>query len=182
MALTVKDLGTSKIWFTSDWHIDHINILKYCHRPFNTIEEMGHKLINNFNNMVSDNDVVYFLGDMVLKESTLKIFSYDMLHGNKIFIRGNHDCKSLRREAITQDVLTYNGQSLFLTHDPKNIGGKHDLNVVGHVHDLWKYNNIFNAVNVGVDVWDFKPVSLNNILKYLPVKKILGEYSNGRSM
>lgn len=51
------------IWFTSDTHFGHTNIIEYCNRPFSCIEEMNGKIINNINSKVKHNDILYHLGD-----------------------------------------------------------------------------------------------------------------------
>ena len=48
--IQLNDVG--KIWFTSDPHYDHKNILRFNERPFNTIESMNEALINNWNNNI----------------------------------------------------------------------------------------------------------------------------------
>ena len=61
------------IHFTSDWHLYHTNILKYCDRPFKTIEEMHEVILHNWNRVVKKGDTVYVLGDVTYgnKENTL---------------------------------------------------------------------------------------------------------------
>ena len=58
-------LNTSevKIWFTSDLHFGHQNIIKFCNRPWETVEEMDKALIENWNSVVGENDIVFDLGD-----------------------------------------------------------------------------------------------------------------------
>lgn len=52
-----------KIWFTSDTHFGHKNILRFCKRPWNTVEEMDEGLIQNWNKVVGKDDIVFHLGD-----------------------------------------------------------------------------------------------------------------------
>jgi len=154
-----------KIWFTSDWHLSHENVIKYCNRPFDNVYEMNKTIINNHNELVSDEDLVYFLGDMCFNDKSLKWL--ENINGNFIYIRGNHDPKSIRKISKNQEIIFLNNYSLYLTHNPNNIQGNHTLNVVGHVHEKWLYRKDINAVNVGVDVNNFKPVSLETILNYI---------------
>ena len=51
------------IWFTSDLHFGHRNVIRFCQRPFEDEKHMGPKLIENWNNTVGDNDIVFVLGD-----------------------------------------------------------------------------------------------------------------------
>ena len=51
------------IYFTSDWHLGHANIIKYCERPFKSVSDMDRILIQNYNEIVDQDDTVYFLGD-----------------------------------------------------------------------------------------------------------------------
>jgi calcineurin-like phosphoesterase family protein len=59
------DSSKQGIWFTSDTHFGHNNILKFCKRPWNTVEEMDEALINNWNAVVGTNDIVFHLGDFL---------------------------------------------------------------------------------------------------------------------
>lgn len=81
----------SKIFFTSDLHFGHKNILRFDNRPFTSIEEMDEAIIRNWNTKVSDDDLVYVLGDISWHndETTARIFN--SLKGHKILIKGNHD-------------------------------------------------------------------------------------------
>ncbi|HEY8365681.1 MAG TPA: hypothetical protein VIL57_00910 [Bacteroidia bacterium] len=80
-----------KIYFTSDWHLFHENVLRFDNRPFKDLEHMHKVLINNYNSTVTENDVCYFLGDVGLcKPSTMRPI-IEQLKGTKILILGNHD-------------------------------------------------------------------------------------------
>ena len=53
-------------WFTSDFHLGHRNIIRYCSRPFASVEEMDAAILANLNKLVGADDVLYFLGDFCL--------------------------------------------------------------------------------------------------------------------
>ena len=55
------------IYFTADTHFDHANIIRFCNRPFATVEEMNETLITNWNRKVHANDTVFIIGDMLIK-------------------------------------------------------------------------------------------------------------------
>ena len=82
-----------KIWFTSDLHFGHRNVLKFCNRPWNDEKEMGPGLISNWNEKVGDNDIVFVLGDTFWfndSRGIKKVLS--QLKGKDIYIiPGNHD-------------------------------------------------------------------------------------------
>ena len=71
------------------------NILHFDQRPFSTVEEMEHVLINNWNSTVTNQDTVYILGDFCWGKETDWIRILDKLNGNKVLIRGNHDIKDM---------------------------------------------------------------------------------------
>lgn len=79
------------LYFTSDLHIGHHNIIKYCNRPYASVEEMNEALVNNWNSVVTDNDHVWILGDLCMGkiEDSLKIAA--RLNGWKTLLPGNHD-------------------------------------------------------------------------------------------
>ena len=57
-----------KIYFTSDTHFCHNKDFCYEPRGFKTIEEMNEKIFNNWNSIVTDEDDVYHLGDIMLND------------------------------------------------------------------------------------------------------------------
>lgn len=56
----------SRVFFTSDTHFNHTNIIRFCERPFERVDEMNEKLIDNWNSVVSPEDFVFHLGDFCL--------------------------------------------------------------------------------------------------------------------
>lgn len=78
-------------WFTSDLHLYHGNILKYCPmRPYATVEEMNEMLVLNWNALVKPDDIIYCLGDFSMTIKPVETFT-SRLNGYKILIHGNHD-------------------------------------------------------------------------------------------
>lgn len=80
-----------KLYFTSDWHIGHKNVLKFDQRPFQDLNHMHSVLVKNFNHLVPKHGITYFLGDMGLCSHGLLKKVIDQLNGTKILVRGNHD-------------------------------------------------------------------------------------------
>ena len=160
-----------KIFLSADTHFNHRNIIEYCQRPFKDVEEMNFKIIENWNDLVTDEDIVYFLGDFCFGQ--YKCFE-ERLNGKIIFIKGNHD-KNLNF-ALNSAILNFANKKIFLCHDLSYVNSLDwsncDLILQGHIHEKWKYNKIYNhhkgkdidIINVGVDCWDFKPILLNDII------------------
>lgn len=163
MNLIVKELGNSRIWFSSDYHFNHANIIKYCNRPFDTVEEMDREIISRHNEKVRPDDLVICLGDVAFKHS-MEYLSH--MNGNFIYVRGNHDDKMYKQHSSLTLRLCYGKYKFLCVHKPESIFGNFTLNIVGHVHEKWVYRNDIHALNVGVDVHNFYPVSLKDVIKY----------------
>ena len=84
------------IWFTSDHHFGHKNIIKFCNRPFDTIQEMDQVLIDNWNSVVSENDTTYYLGDFTLGNLDMFYNYIKDLNGNINIVPGGHDRRWLK--------------------------------------------------------------------------------------
>lgn len=168
------NLSEPKVWFTSDRHVGHVNILKYCQRPFYYVEEMNQALIDNWNSVVGPNDLVYDLGDITMSYKKDKMFEiYSQLNGKKILIRGNHDNpKTIPIEAFESIhkslQITGEGYDFILIHDPATASANHmnaQKYLCGHLHSTPDRRVYYNWIDVGVDAHNFTPVSLETILK-----------------
>ncbi len=175
------------IYFILDTHFHHNNIIKYCNRPFNSIEKMNETLINNWNNVITNDDTIYHLGDFCLSSDEEIKNIYNKLNGNKILIRGNHDRKPVKfYEDIGFKVLTHapiiiDEYKLMLSHTPLPDAKIKEgyINLHGHIHNK-KINEdyhqkIYNKekhINLSVDMTNFKPVSLDEI------KNIMDKFNN----
>lgn len=81
----------NEIWYTSDLHFGHANIIEYCKRPFDSVEHMNEQLIENFNEIVHSSDLIYFLGDIGMGDRYATIPLIKRLNGKKVLLPGNHD-------------------------------------------------------------------------------------------
>jgi calcineurin-like phosphoesterase family protein len=79
------------IWFTSDTHFGHKNIIGFSNRPFRDIDDHDGSLISNWNKVVGKRDQVYHLGDFSLCSKTRRAECFHALNGDKRFVQGNHD-------------------------------------------------------------------------------------------
>lgn len=151
-----------KTFFTSDLHFGHLNIITYCNRPFRSLEGMDKALIWRWNDVVGKNDRVFVLGDFSFynKEKTAQVLS--QLNGYKILIKGNHDrsCKAMIELGFDEAHLEGEYEGYYLSHYPT----EDDIqSLCGHVHDMWVTNG--NRINVGADVWGYRPNTLEKILE-----------------
>ena len=84
----MNKISTRSIWVISDTHFQHANIIKYCDRPFKTVDEMNSAMITAWNETVKDGDIIYHLGDVYTGEPPTFLHK---LKGRKRLILGNHD-------------------------------------------------------------------------------------------
>tara|TARA_Y100000034_G_C6886781_1_gene407256 strand:+ start:322 stop:966 length:645 start_codon:yes stop_codon:yes gene_type:complete len=156
-------------FFTSDLHLGHFNVIKWCNRPFSSVDEMNEELIKRWNETVKDTDTVYVVGDMCLCRSDVAETYVKRLNGYKILIKGNHDRgeKTMLKMGFDEfhKKLTYDmpdGRKALIQHRPvsKCLIEDHDLLIHGHIHVT---ENFKDRVNVSCDMWDFKPVSIEEI-------------------
>lgn len=149
------------------------------------LEEMNNALIRNWNSRVKPEDSVVVIGDFCFrnspggKDGMIHKFEYwrDQLNGQKVFIRGNHDDRNSVKTKISSCVIDFANEQFYLVHDPKFYDNRYSVNFVGHVHQNYKARVFTDttatvglkrtwAINVGVDVWDFAPVSMEELLYY----------------
>jgi calcineurin-like phosphoesterase family protein len=171
-----------KTWLTSDTHFGEIRTMQLSKRPFQSVGEMDWTLILNWNKNVTNNDVVYHLGDFgdpgVLKH----------LNGKKIYlVLGNYD-KNPVVEIITQDPrveilnegheVVLNNSQYSLIHYPENMTDLNKFYLFGHVHKLRTMSKGKNGtgLNVGVDCHNFYPIDLDTVEFYK--NAILNHYDN----
>lgn len=161
------------IYFTSDTHYGHANIIKYCARPFADVSEMNRELVRMHNEVVGPRDTVYHLGDFAFGPPELSRRVLRSLNGTKILVKGNHDrgVSKMRElgfdDAVTSLALSAGGTDVLLVHDPDSaptVEWPH-LVLCGHVHTAWSRKGKF--VNVGVDVRGYRPATLDQLCNRL---------------
>lgn len=151
-----------KYWFTADLHLNHGNIIKYCDRPFKNEVDMNNRLIHNINNTCDKEDILIHIGDFATSYSKVNYKELlDRIKCQVILITGNHD----RAGIFKINSLDFNiGKKVCqVIHNPNEA--THTYNLVGHVHKQWKSkvkNNKY-YVNVGCDVWGYKPINIKTI-------------------
>ena len=163
-----------KIFFTSDLHFGHKNIIRFDNRPFSTVEEMDEALIRNWNAKVSEEDTVYVLGDISWYNDAKTSEIFNFLHGHKILIKGNHDRVHGKVRFCFEEIADYkeievNGQKITLCHYPIIFFNRHHYGAYmfyGHVHnyELEQLDVKCNAYNVGTMVNNYEPVTFEEVL------------------
>jgi len=165
-------------FITSDLHLDNLKVIEYCNRPFLNVKEMNKTLIDNWNKLISNNDTVYFLGDLGYDDEDSKpiVHWLNQLNGNIIFIKGNHDIID-KNKAYNTYILKYKGFRFLLIHELDNIPENwNDWIIYGHYHnsDLKKFPfiNIKNKrINIGIDLTNFYPMKMNNLIEKIKLKR-----------
>jgi calcineurin-like phosphoesterase family protein len=165
----------ANIFFTSDWHLGHQNILTFkrqdgsAMRNFSNVEEMHEYMIERHNSVVSANDKVYVLGDVCFTNKWLHLV--DRFNGEKVLIKGNHDTLKLHRYApYFKDVRgIHQFKGVVMTHIPIHPDSlsRWGVNIHGHLHTnfILRDGEVDDRYhNVSVEVLnDYTPISLEEI-------------------
>ena len=151
-----------KVFITSDTHFNHKNIIKYCNRPFDSVDEMNNVLIDNWNKSIDNNDIIIHLGDFGFNgycpNSLQQIVAN--LRGRKWLILGNHDKKTLGfweelgfKYVFRKPIILHN---IILSHKP--ILKPKMLNIHGHIHNKELKNKSKNHICVCVEKTNYYPI------------------------
>lgn len=165
------------IWFISDTHFYHDNIVEYCNRPQNHDRIMW----QNLKRLVGAEDTLIHLGDVVLGNRAVVNETVEQLPGNlKFLIAGNHDVGNKVQKApgwtkvnnYKEIVLSeLEGVRFAMSHrtcDLDDLEFEVDVILHGHIHDIgepyyWRDNVLW--INLCVEQWNYRPVSLKEILE-----------------
>lgn len=188
-----------EIWFSSDLHLDHANIIRFCDRPFTDVRQMNEELLEFHNKFVKPSDHWYNLGDVTLRRGgrlDREWFVREMkkYHGHKRLILGNHDhlpIKTYMEAGFEKIYGTWRGINDFiLSHVPIHPASMSSAraNVHGHIH-----NNQPNSfppvvriekrtqkvtyqpyVNISIEVTGYRPINLDELEQRIARER--GEY------
>lgn len=167
------------IWFSSDFHFGHANVIKHCNRPFSSVEEMNEALVDNWNSRVSKTDEAWILGDFSFLpiDETLSILN--RMNGVKHFVKGNHDRVLKGYEHVFQSFqdyreLKWNKKKYILSHYPFfSWNGAHrgSVHLHGHCHGTVNWaNEDTTRLDVGVDVHNYTPISIEEVEAIMETK------------
>ncbi len=176
------------MFFTSDTHWKHKNIIKYSNRPFSSVDEMDNTLIKNWNKMVGANDEVYHLGDFAFCSDDQFLDIISQLNGKLTIILGNHDKTVLNNRSklyqmgvkvVDYKEVRYNGTTICLFHYGQRVWNKShhgSWHLYGHSHGTLP--PLGRSVDVGVDApfvtgkAEYRPFAVEEIAKYMQTVEI----------
>ena len=173
-------MSFERVWFISDLHFAHKNIIKYCSRPFDNVNQMNEILIQNWNKKIGVEDRVFVLGDFALCGKDKIIEFGNHLKGRKILILGNHDGASLSTyynagfEMVSKFPIIF--QDFFiLSHEPIEFLPLNTpfVNIFGHVHNDMRFPTITpRGACVSVERWNYMPVEFNQLISLIKSEDI----------
>lgn len=167
------------VFVTADTHFDHEKVIPYCNRPFKDVNEMNESLIDNWNSTIKNTDEVIHIGDFGFTGSRRTEYFLSRLNGHKTLICGNHDQRKIRNSKgwmIVKDYtkIRYNGYRFVACHFPILSWDKMGYGTImlhGHCHGSLNQEFVkmigFPIIDIGVDCWDYKPISLDEIIEFV---------------
>jgi len=181
----LKTVNFSKpFYLISDTHYYHTKLFFEfgLRKEFKTTEEVNALMFKNWNDTVSDDDYVIFLGDFVCgtqehgldKYKTAQVI-YDGLNGKKIFFKGSHDngLKRFTNIPVIEDSLEiiYKDTKILLSHKPI-LNFTQNISIHGHIHRNSPFHYKQNCFNVSCEVVNYTPVNIDTILKLYQIEII----------
>ncbi|MEE7439586.1 metallophosphoesterase family protein [Methylobacterium oryzae] len=160
-------------YFSADHHFGHEGVIRMCGRPYSDAREMDEALVRAWNARVRPVDTIWFLGDFAMGSSPERCGElFARLNGTKHLVRGNHDGKRVLELpwASQHDLVqvTVDGVRLVLCHYAMrswNQVWRGSLHLYGHTHNTLPPTT--QSCDVGVDAWDFRPVTIAEIQERL---------------
>jgi len=178
----MKDMA--EMWFTSDFHFGHFNIIRYCNRPFANVQEMDDVIADRLNACVKPNDVVYFLGDFCLGGAEqVTAYRRRLACGTIHFIEGNHDKNTRQLQRLfaswgTLSEISVDKQKIVLCHYAMRVWPHHSQGswqLYGHSHGNLPDEPLSLSLDVGVDTHEFRPWHFDEIQTVMKAKAVARE-------
>lgn len=184
------------IFFTSDLHLNHANILKYTQRPWTDGETMNQGIVDIWNETVSSQDTIYILGDIHFGSADKLDPILRQLNGIKYLVRGNHDLEKVYLKPQIQSQfgwirdyheMTIEGQFIVMSHYPFKVWNKNHYgswNLHGHSHGGLEpegkqldvgIDNSYNLSlqNPELNIKPFAPLSFDVVKAILDTKEMV---------
>lgn len=179
------DGNVTDVWFTADTHFGHANVIKYCDRPYKSVEEMDEALILNWNAKVKDKDVVFHIGDFAFMKEPETIIK--RLNGTIYLVPGNHDKRIVKQynstfapvidlltkfrvmpELLDVDIMVDDEKLRFvLCHYAMRVWNKSNYGAIqlfGHSHGTMIDDPNSRSMDVGIDCHNYAPIHVNDVL------------------
>ncbi len=169
------------IYYISDLHFGHTNVIFFDKRPFKDRDEMDRVLMVNWNSRVGDDDTVYIVGDLCYRSAHSADWYLKQLKGHKILILGNHDGPILKDpEALAlldgvEKMMDVNDceKTVTLCHYPIAEWNSYfhgSWHVFGHIHNSKNESYEFmrkkrHALNAGCMINNYMPVTFEELIK-----------------
>lgn len=168
-----------RVWFWSDLHISHANIIKYCARPFPSTVEMNKTLITNCLTRVTQDDILIFGGDITMTSIETTNALLRVIPAYKINVLGNHDTHKdkLLKLAVDETAacleLAFENQSIFVSHYPvaERVLEPGQFNLHGHIHNTplpAALGTGARHINMSVENTGYAPMELPTLLSTTP--------------
>ncbi len=178
------------IFFTSDAHYSHANIIRFCNRPFADVHSMNKHITESWNKVVTPEDEVYILGDIFFKLPKSKMRNImSGLNGKKYIVKGNHDRTETLNNLFNAKLIEwwkyshdmsyeYDGKmyDFSLSHYPHYpVKGDEIICLHGHTHGIYEhhggYTHATGVIDVGVDNLGYEPISIEQIINFIERSK-----------
>jgi calcineurin-like phosphoesterase family protein len=178
----------NNIWFTSDHHFGHANMIRFSKRPFASVEEMDEHLLERWNAVVKPGDTVYHVGDIFWTSTEEAKGLRERLNGRICLVRGNHDKTADSMKSAFEWFKDYYELKI---EDPDAEGGKRRIvlchyafrvwnkshhgswHLYGHSHGSLSDDPNTRSFDVGVDCHDYTPVSYARVKEIMAGKKFV---------
>ena len=167
------------IWFSADFHLGHSRIIEFCKRPFKDVDEMNEEIIRRWNSCVNDSDTGYILGDFCFGDPRKY---YSRLNGRVYIVPGSHDkeLRKLDQKFILPSIYVLKGllddKRLGITlchYSMRTFSQSHygAIHLYGHSHHQLTDDPMSLSFDVGVDGWNFYPLSIEQVKEKMDKKK-----------
>ena len=191
-----EDIDKDKLFFTSDTHFHHKNIIKFCNRPFGDERIMDFALISNWNKVVPKDGIVFHAGDFAMTSRIDYIESIVSQLNGKIYLTlGNHDLQNRFDRQVVRDIFHQTDDMFYLTVRDEELDGGHvnfqichypflywrrgSYMLHGHVHsgpfstanEIVPYHSM--RYDIGVDNNEFTPISYHQLKVILTKKSMI---------
>lgn len=171
------------LWFTSDTHYGHKNVIEYSARPYSDVGEMDAAMIKNWNDVVRDDDTIYHLGDFSFHKPSRTYDILRELRGKKYLVFGNHD-KLFRKKAEFMGhwvevhkfgtEIKVDDQRIVLCHYAMltwNQSHRGAWMLHGHSHGTLPESQTARRIDVGVDPREYRPISFDEVREIMASKQ-----------